>query len=381
MTSVMGDAGQIAGYIRNCTEMGIEVLPPDINESEAKFTVSGGRIRFGLLGVKNVGEGVIETIIRARKEKGIPKDIYEFIENLDVHQINKKAIESLIKAGAMDSLSNNRATLMAVYEDLIESAQSTSRKNIKGQVSMFQVNAEEMQTGSRQKNFPEIAPFSKDIMSAMEKEMLGVYIADHPLKEYEEIIKEISTVTSETLAHTNDQAHEMIEGDIKDGDKVTIAGIISGKRTLITKNSKMMAFVQLEDLVGTVEIIVFPNVYERTASSIREDAVIAVSGSVNFKEEEEPKILADRIWEIKSKEPFPEGKTIKLRINSETDETEERKKLEKIKHILSENKGDIPVIIFTARGVLKTEADLWVSSNEELRKKLEDLLGEKNVKM
>ena len=381
MTSVMGDAGQIAGYIRNCTEMGIEVLPPDINESEAKFTVADGRIRFGLLGVKNVGEGVIEAIVKARKENGAPKDINEFIENLDVHQINKKAIESLIKAGAMDTLSENRAALMAAYEGLIESAQSSSRKNIKGQVSMFQMNADEMQTVSREKNFPDIAPFSKEILSAMEKEMLGVYITDHPLKEYAETIKEISTVTSETLMHINDQAHEMMEGDIKDGDKVTIAGIISGKRTLITKNSKMMAFVQLEDLVGTVEIIVFPNVYERSASFIREDAVIAVSGSVNFKEEEVPKILADRIWEIKSKEPFTEGKTIKLRITAETDETEERKKLEKIKHILAEHKGDVPVIIFTGRGVLKTEGDLWVTPHEELKIKLEDLLGEKNVKM
>ena len=142
-----------------------------------------------------------------------------------------------------------------------------------------------------------------------------------------------------------------------------------------------MAFLQLEDLVGTVEIIVFPNIYERTASFIREDAVIAVSGSINFKEEEVPKILADRIWEIKNKESFAEGKTIKLRITSETDEHEEQKKLEKIKHILEEHKGDAPVIIFTGRGILKTEGDLWVAPSEELKTKLEDLLGEKNVKM
>ena len=197
MTSVMGDSSSIAKYIRNCTEMGIQVLPPDINESGKKFTVKDGKIRFGLLGVKNVGEGAIEAIIKAREEKGAPKDIFQFISNVDIHEVNKKAVESLIKAGALDSLNENRAAHMAVYESLIESAQNDSRKNIEGQMSLFQLNAEQMELEEASARLPETANFPRELLSSMEKEMLGVYISDHPLKDYEEQIQKLIDVTAE----------------------------------------------------------------------------------------------------------------------------------------------------------------------------------------
>lgn len=176
LTSVMGDPDSTAKYIRNCSEMGIEVLPPDINESHKKFSVSNGKIRFGLMGVKNVGEAPIDAIIEAREEKGEPKDIFQFIDNLDIHKINKKALESLIKAGALDRLNDNRAAHMAVYEQLVESAQSNAKNTIEGQITLFQINAEAMEENETVKRLPDVKNFEKEMLIAQEKEMpWGIY--------------------------------------------------------------------------------------------------------------------------------------------------------------------------------------------------------------
>ena len=155
--------------------MGIEVLPPDVNESFKKFSVVDGKIRFGLLGVKNVGEGAIDAIIEARQTKGQPADIFRFIENLDIHKINKKAMESLIKAGALDRLNENRAAHLGIYESLMESAQSSAKNNIEGQMSLFQLNADTMEESRTVHILPDVKNFDKEILIGQEKEMLGVY--------------------------------------------------------------------------------------------------------------------------------------------------------------------------------------------------------------
>jgi len=303
-----------AKYIRNCIEMKIPVLPPDINESDAKFTVRDGSIRFGLLGVKNVGEGVIHAIVKMREEKGQPQDIFQFVNHVDIHEINKKAVESLIKAGAFDCLNTNRAKHLAVYEGLIESAQNNVRKNLEGQMSLFQMNSDAMQSSSIEGNLPAVENFSKDLLMAMEKEMLGVYITGHPLSDYAEKIEKLVTVTSEELQHAD------VHNEIQDGMTVTMAGMISSKKTLITKNNKMMAFLQLEDLYGTVEVIVFPNVYERTLSLMKNDTVIAVKGTLSFKEEEAPKVLADKIFHINDVAGETIAKALNLIIPEEMEE-------------------------------------------------------------
>lgn len=329
MTSVMGDTAQIARYIRNCGDMGIEVLPPCVNKSMKKFSVENGKIHFGLLGVKNVGEGAIDAMIRARTEKGEPRDIFSFINNLEISLVNKKAVESLIKAGACDCLSDNRAAMLAIYESLVESAQNTAKKNIEGQMSLFDLAGESMQpelTGSR---LPDVAPFDKNIELEMEKEMLGVYLTDHPLNSYKEKMEQISTLTGDDIAHlaagetgladggdevagamehsfAHDQASE-----IHDGMKCIMSGMIAGKKTLITKSSKMMAFLDLEDLFGLTEVVVFPNVYERCLGAIHEGNVVAIRGTLNFKEEEAPKILADDVLDLDEacENGFPERRS------------------------------------------------------------------------
>ena len=394
MTSVMGDAGSIAKYIRNCTEMGIEVLPPDVNESGKKFTVKDGKIRFGLLGVKNVGAGAIDAIIKAREEKGLPKDIFQLINNIDIHQVNKKAMESLIKAGALDSLDPNRAAHMAIYERLIESAQNDSKKNIEGQMSLFQINAEEMEAENSGAKLPDVANFSKEILISLEKEMLGVYLSDHPLKDYEEQINRLISVTSEDLAHVQDQeesgetAHNT---EIYDGMKATMAGIITSKKQLVTKNNKMMAFVDMEDLYGNVEVVVFPNVYEKSGALIREDALVVVKGTINFKEGEVPKLLANEVMDLRETGKsasiangdnkadtvnIADMQPVKIRIPDDMADG-----LQVIRDVLVKHKGETPVIIYMKGKAMKTSRDLWVEADDIFCGKIRALVGPENFKM
>ncbi len=423
MTSVMGDANQIPKYIRNCNEMSIEVLPPCVNKSQKKFSVEDGKIRFGMRGIKNVGDNAIDAIIKARETKGLPSNIFSFIEQLDIGQVNKKAVESLIKSGACNCLSENKAAMMSVYEGLVESAQNSSKKNIEGQMSLFDIGGEDIVTSTMNSRLPDVSNFSKDVSLAMEKEMLGVYITAHPLNEYAEKIKEIASITAEDLNHAGESADigggnvSCVEEDgniacsigshetIKDGMKAIMAGMVTSKRTLITKSNKMMAFVVLEDLYGVSEVVVFPNVYEKCAHCLQVDSVVAVSGTVNFKEDEAPKLLADSIMPLEEataeklkeatnvfrrketyqaqpkqqvKQAEPSGMIkVKIPANANLNAT-----LEQIKFTLQRHKGDAQVLIYLPEGkILRTDRDLWAEPSNALRNQLIAILGHENVKM
>ncbi|MEA4922773.1 MAG: DNA polymerase III subunit alpha [Eubacteriaceae bacterium] len=366
MSSVMGEPHQISKYIRNCTEMGIEVLPPDVNESVKKFSVVDGKIRFGLLGVKNVGEGVIDAIINAREEKGVPKDIFAFIDNIDIHEVNKKAIESLIRSGAFDSIDPNRAKHLTVYEGLIESAQNDSKKNIDGQMSLFQLNTETMDMGNTAGRLPDVRNFDKEMLSSMEKEMLGVYITDHPLNDYEDIIKKMTDLNSDDLRN----AQEDRTSEIRDGQKAVMAGIVTGKRNLITKNNKQMAFVQIEDFYGEIEVIVFPNVYERYGHILKEDAIVSVRGTINFKEDEQPKLLADSIGDIREMET---KRVVKIRLKDES-------QLDQVRAVLADNRGDSDVLLYMGGRAFKGGKDLRISDEPKVIEQLKNIVGNENVK-
>ena len=398
MTSVMGDAKSIAKYIRNCKEMGIEVLPPSINDSQKKFSVVDGKIRFGLLGVKNVGEGAIDAIIKAREEKGAPQDIFQFINNVEISEVNKKAVESLIKAGALDCLHPNRAAQLAVYEGLVESAQNSAKKNIAGQISLFAISSEEMNSGDTSGTLPDVNNFSKDILLAMEKEMLGVYITDHPLNEFADAVQKYASVTSEDLAAASEEGHH--DSRIQDGMTVTLAGMIAGKKNQITKKNKMMAFINLEDLYGEVEVVVFPNVYERCSEAILEDNVVVVKGKLNFKEDEMPKLLADSVVGIhdvsqhlqneqaassagrrtsggRTQSPAG-GETVKVRI---PETVEEEAVLAKLQEIFRQYPGNTPVLIYLQSGkIVKTGEGSGVYPSIALFDTVAELVGRPNIK-
>ena len=387
MTSVIGDSKQIARYIRNCIDMGIEVLPPDVNKSFKKFTVSDGKIRFGLLGVKNVGEGAIEAIIKAREEKGLPGDIFRFISNVDISQVNKKAVESLIKAGAMECFTSNKAAMLSCFESLMESAQNEAKKNIEGQMSLFQMDGGSMpgmsrglELGSR---LPDVKPFSKEISMSMEKEMLGVYLSDHPLNDYVNQMKRLSTVTCDDIIHAEeDMAQGAVNTRIRDNMKCSICGIVTTRKTQITKSGAMMAFIGIEDLYGTAEIVVFPKVYEKVSHLTEIDSVIRISGTLNFKEDEAPKILADDIREI-----LPDSEAgiqapkamIKLRIPQGMDN---KITMDMIKTALGRHPGEEPVSVYIYLPSGKTlKSDMKTEPSGSLKNQLIGLLGFDNVKM
>ena len=403
MTSVTGDANSISKYMRNCQEMGIQVLPPDVNESDKKFSVTDGKIRFGLSGVKNVGDGVIDAIIEARETKGIPSDIFRFIENLDVHKINKKAIESLIKAGALDCFDPNRAAHIGIYESLIESAQSSAKKNIEGQLSLFQLAADTMEESNVVNRLPAVKNFEKSVLLAQEKEMLGVYLTDHPLREFEEQIAKMTTVTAQDLADVMDSEENGSQHSfVRDGMQAVMAGIITGKKTLITKNNKMMAFLNIEDLYGAVEIVVFPNIYDRYSSILQEDAIISVTGSINFKEGEMPKLLAENIVDLRElKDAIPENAAkdmpekfgsgrlsakaarqpqglIKIKLPQDMDKDEI---LEQIRQVMRSHPGECQTIIYLPEGgSFRTDESLWVVPDHDFQQKITDLVGAENYK-
>ena len=408
MTSVMGDAPYIARYIRNCNDMGISVLPPDINKSSKKFSVENGQIRFGLMGVKNVGESMVDAVIKAREEKGIPKDIVSFIQQIDSSELNKKALDSLIKAGAFDEMHSNRAQLIAMSEGLLTSAQNDARKNIAGQVSLFGGSGtEDCIVPALCIPFPDIRNFDKKMLMALEKENLGVYLSDHPLNALRAKIERKISLTSDQLV----RAVEEETSYVKDGMAATVAGIIVSKKTLITKNGQMMAFLDIEDFFGIIEIVVFPKTFDSCQQFLLEDRIIEVKGTVNFKEEETPKILANRISlldeDYTSNEDYlsdenhiPDGNNIfnvyspatkeildidgkellKVKIPTGSDS---ESGMTKIKNIFKCFPGDCPVMIFVEETgkKFKTTKEFWVQPCAELMEELAIQVGVENIKM
>jgi DNA polymerase-3 subunit alpha len=304
--------------------------------------------------------------------------------------------------------------MMSVYEGLVESAQNSNKKNLEGQMSLFDFGGEEIEGMSSINKLPDVTPFSKEIALAMEKEMLGVYITDHPLNEYADKIKEITSVTSEELNRAAEEVELAMEQGIEDGRKAIMAGMVASKKTLITKSNKMMAFLVLEDLYGVSEIVVFPNVYEKYANLLQQDSVIAVSGTLNFKEDEAPKLLADAIMpleEATAEELMNKGRNFGRR-NTPSDsrggqpavavarETQPQAQpegmikvkiptdanlnatLEQIKFTLQRHSGMAQVLIYLPDGkILKTDRDLWAEPSVALRNQLIAILGHENVKM
>ncbi|MGN1349466.1 MAG: DNA polymerase III subunit alpha, partial [Anaerovoracaceae bacterium] len=272
MTSVSGDAGQINKYIRNCRELGVEVLPPDVNLSNKKFTVVDGAIRFGLTGIKGMSEQAMDEIISKRELHGPAGDLASFIQRMDVSRVNKKALENLIKAGAFDSINDNRAQLMTVYQSLLDSAHSQIRNNVAGQMSLFSDFGDVLgqAAGDAVVNtaMPDVKNFEKSVILAMEKEVLGVYVSGHPLDDVAELLKQKCSVDTEMLSSLDPEAPS---GDLRDGSRVIMGGMIRSKRTMITKKNQIMAFLEIEDLYGVAEVVVFPRTFEKYSHMLQED--------------------------------------------------------------------------------------------------------------
>jgi DNA polymerase-3 subunit alpha len=308
MTSMAGDAKHTADYVRNCREMKIALDPPSVLKSDKYYSASDGRIRFGLLSVKNVGEGIIDAIMEARRDESCTHDIYSFIAAIDAGELNRKAIESLIRAGAFDDIDPNRALMMAVCDDAVQRAQKKAKLGNKDQISLFQLEEFEDETFDSPP-MPRVADFSKDVKLAMEKEMLGVYLSGHPLDEYASLIRDNTSAGTSELTGGGEEftaggedADSMVinTSKFRDGDRVIMAGMVSGVRTMVTRKSQEMARMTLEDFDGAIDVIVFPKVYERKRNLVANDRIVGISGRVSFKDESDAEILAEDIVPIEN---------------------------------------------------------------------------------
>ena len=379
ITSVMGDPKQMPKYIRNCVDMGIEILPPSINESYKMFSVEKGKIRYGLMGIKNVGRGIAQAIIEARESNGLPKDIFQFINNIKVSELNKKAIESLIKAGALDCLNENRAAHFAVYESAVESAQHSAKKNIKGQISLFQINAEIMDEASVNSELPRVNNFEKGQLLQMEKEMLGVYLSGHPLDQYKELIE--NNISHKSIDIDTEEGNN---NNLHDGMKIIIAGNITNVKKMHTKKNTQMAFAQVEDYYGEFELIVFPKIYDQVKDLLQEDNIVGIAGNLNFKEDEAPKIIVDKMTSITSignLAGLKESPALKIRINEKDFGGNTEECIRNIYDMISRFPGEKKVLIYLPGGkVLKADESLYVNDDPLLIMELKDYLGEINVK-
>lgn len=303
LNSFLGNSDKVSHYVHECKAMNIDILPPDINESDVKFAVVNGKIRFGMAAIKNVGIGAVNEIIHERKSGGDFKDFRDFCERMDGKDVNKRCIESLIKSGAFDSFGIYRSRLMAVYEGLIDSIQQNKKRNLEGQLTIFGFSNEGNEMDSINVEYPEIDEYSSKMLLSMEKEMLGLYISGHPLREYEDQLNKYVTVFSSDLnLNAGNGEEEMGINEVRgltDGQIVVVGGIIAGKKTKMTKSNNIMAFVTLEDLHGSMELIVFPKILSQYSDLITEDNIVLVKGRISMKEEELPKVICEEISTLK----------------------------------------------------------------------------------
>ncbi|MDE6910564.1 MAG: DNA polymerase III subunit alpha, partial [Lachnospiraceae bacterium] len=290
LTSVIDNASKVSEYIMVCKSMGIQILPPDINEGERGFSVSNGAIRYALNAIKSVGRTVIDAITQERKEHGKYQDLKDFVERTQHFDVNKRAIENFIKAGAFDSFKATRKQLMSVYAQILDSVTHSKRGVMAGQMSLMDIVPEEDKKELEIK-MPEVGEYEKELLLSFEKEVLGFYVSGHPMEEYQTLWeKHIKAKTSDFyLDEETGLTH------VEDNTKTTVGGMIMDKKIKYTKQDKIMAFLTLEDLVGSIEVIVFPNAYEKYSSKLVEENKVFIEGRVQVEEERDGKLICESI--------------------------------------------------------------------------------------
>ncbi|PTL35078.1 DNA polymerase III subunit alpha [Candidatus Methylomirabilis limnetica] len=363
LTSGMADTDKIAKYIDECRQMGITVLPPDVNESESSFTVVGEQIRFGLVAIKNVGETAIQSILATRRGKGPLRSIFDFCERVDLRLVNKRVIESLIKCGAFDSLGAARAQLMAVADKAMEAGAGVQRERVHGQVSMLDVLETKGGLGHQAGALPVIPEWSASLRLAAEKETLGFYVTGHPLAAYRDVIAKVAAVTTDRLATCQDK------------ETVTLCAIVVAIKEIATKNGERMAFVTLEDMVGTVEAVVFPELYKANLLHLVKDVAVLVKGQVDVGEEV-VKLLLTEVSPLANARR--NGRSI-VEITVEESHLS-APQLEQLKGLLLRFPGPVPVKLHLsvapgAQVTIAASPDMTVAADELLRREVEALLG------
>ena len=377
LTSVLDNTGKVIEYTAECQRMGIRVLPPDINASDAGFTVEGKDIRFGLLALKNVGRNLIATVVRERS--GTPyRSLYDFCKRLHGTEINRRAVESMIKSGAFDNLEAKRRSMMDGVEGILKSVESEARRNLDGQIDLFGALDGEQESGRNVYKLPDSGEeYPYDILLQMEKEVSGLYLSGHPLDHYRPVIEKVSTCRISELVGENAHAY--------DEQNVTLVCTVVRTKTINTKAGGMMAFITVEDLSGSMEVLAFPKVLLAASEAVHDNAVVVIKGRVSYKEDEPSKLIADSIVDVERYEPDKIKTDIKstknglwLKLSSMRSES-----FEETKNLLQIFEGNFPVYMYfedTKQRMLAPKS-LWCTQSDLLVSELERVLGAGNVKV
>lgn len=369
LTSVVHNPGKVAEYILVCRNMGIRILSPDINEGEAGFSVSNGSIRYALTAIRAIGRPVIDALVKEREARGPYTNIKDFITRL-AGEVNKKAMENFIKAGVFDSLGGTRKQFMCVYVQIMDSIQQDKKNNMAGQMSLFDLVGEDQKEEFDVK-LPDVGEYPKELKLSFEKEVLGIYISGHPLEEYQDIWEK--HITAKTAEFALDE--ESGETAVEDGSRATIGGMIADKTIKYTKDNKVMAFLKLEDLVGSVEVIVFPKSYEKYTDKLKEENKVFISGRVSAEDEKDAKLICEKI------EGFDEiPKKLWLKFDNMARYQEKEGQVAKI---LDASEGPDQVIYYIeeTKQMKKLPANKNVRADEGVLSALEGVLSKENVKV
>ena len=370
MTSVLDNTSKVSEYIYTCRQMGIAILPPDINEGEGNFSVASNGIRYGLSAIKSIGRPVIDAIVEERKIRGPFTTLKDFITRLSGREVNKRTIENFIKAGALDGLEGNRRQKMMIYGSLLDALNQEKKTTMAGQMTLFDIAPEEDKAEYEIK-LPNVEEYDKEVLLGFEKEVLGIYISGHPLEEYMERLKK------NTNAVTTDFVLDEETGTLKvsDGAKVRIGGMITDKVIKYTKSNKAMAFITLEDLVGTVEIIIFPKDYERYAKYLENDAKVFVEGRVTAEEDRNGKLICEKIIS------FDEVKReLWLQFPSKSD-FEEKEGALYGKMMDADGSEHVVIYLAAEKQMKRLPENRNVAITKELLEELGNFLGKDNVKV
>ena len=372
MTSVLDSAGKIAGYISECKELGIAVLPPDLNHSEDHFTVEGNAIRFGLGAVKNVGRGLIRTMVKKREEGGPFQSLEDFIQRMGEGELNKRAVENFIKCGAADCFGNHRSELLAVYDSMMDSIADSRKKNLEGQMGLFGM-LEENDAAARIP-IPKLNEMRKPELLALEKETMGIYISGHPMDDYRESLKNTHVMRIGSLL--DEDAH------FEDDQIVSVAGIVQSLKMKTTRNNSVMAYLTVEDDTGAMEMLAFSNVLSQYGGYLKEGAAVVITGRLSLRDDKEPQIVVNRARPISDyaenpdREPAPKAPprkgTLYLRLPGE-----EGRLYPKIRAIVNMFPGENGVVLYFADTGARRGARAALA--EPMLRELKKQLGDGNV--
>ena len=370
MTSVIDNSSKVSEYILACRQMGISILPPDINKGEGAFSVDGKSIRYGLSAIKSIGRPVIESIVKERGVRGPFVSLKNFAERLTGKEVNKRTIESFIKAGALDGLGGTRKQFMMVYVQIVDSISQEKKNAYAGQISLFDIVGEEEKKDYEVK-LPNVGEYDKEQLLTFEKEVLGVYISGHPLEEYERIWKRnISAATTDFMLD-----EETNQTKVKDNAREIIGGMITSRTIKHTRNNKTMAFVTIEDLVGTVEVVIFPKDYERFHDLLLEDNKVFIKGRVSTEDEKPSKLICENIWVF---EEVPRELWIQFE-----DGAAFRQQESALYDMLRDSEGKDRVVVYVkALKAVKRLSENWgIQIDDTLLGKIAEQFGTENVKV